>query len=94
MQQWSQDWQGSVFIPIRKKGNDKNVQNTAQLHSFHMLERKCLKYFKLGFNSVLCNNFQRYKLGLEKVQDSEIKLPTSTGSHRKLKDSRKTSTAS
>ena len=29
----------SVFIPIPKKGNAKNVQTTAQLHSFHMLAR-------------------------------------------------------
>ena len=27
----------SVFIPIPKKGNAKNVQTTAQLHSSHML---------------------------------------------------------
>ena len=31
-QQWPQDWKRSVFIPIPKKGNAKNVQTTAQLH--------------------------------------------------------------
>ena len=36
-QQWPQDWKRSVFIPIPKKGNAKNVQTTAQLHSSHML---------------------------------------------------------
>ena len=36
-QQWPQDWKRSVFIPTPKKGNAKNVQTTAQLHSFHML---------------------------------------------------------
>ena len=36
-QQWPQDWRRSVFIPILKKGNAKNVQTTAQLHSFHKL---------------------------------------------------------
>ena len=35
-QQWSQDWKRSVFIPITKKVKVKNVQTTAQLHSFHM----------------------------------------------------------
>ena len=29
-QQWSQDWKRSVFIPVPKKGNAKNVQTTAQ----------------------------------------------------------------
>ena len=36
-QQWPQDWKRSVFIPIPKKGNVKNAQTTAQLHSSHML---------------------------------------------------------
>ena len=36
-QQWPQDWKRSVFIPIPKKGNDKNIQTTAQLYSSHML---------------------------------------------------------
>ena len=36
-QQWPQHWQRSVFIPIPMKGNVKNAQTTAQLHSSHML---------------------------------------------------------
>ena len=36
-QQWPQDWKGSVFIPIPKKGNGKECQTNAQLHSSHML---------------------------------------------------------
>ena len=36
-QQWPQDWKKSVFIPILKKGNAKNAQTIAQLHSSHML---------------------------------------------------------
>ena len=36
-QQWPKDWKMSVFIPIPKKGNAKNVQTTAQLYSSHML---------------------------------------------------------
>ena len=36
-QQWPQDCKRSVFIPIPQKPMPKNVQTTAQLHSFHML---------------------------------------------------------
>ena len=36
-QQWPQDWERSVFIPIPKKAMPKNAQTTAQLHSSHML---------------------------------------------------------
>ena len=30
-QQWLQNWKSSVFIPIPRKGNAKNVQTTIQL---------------------------------------------------------------
>ena len=36
-QQWPQDWKRAVFIPISKKGNAKDAQTTAQLHSSHTL---------------------------------------------------------
>ena len=38
-QQWPQDWKKSVFIPIPKKGNGKNVQTTTQLHLSHALAK-------------------------------------------------------
>ena len=36
-------------------------------------------------------NFQMFKLDLEKAEEPEIKLPTSAGSSKKQKSSRKTS---
>ena len=36
-QQWPQDWKRSVFIPIPKKGNDKECSNYCTVHSSHML---------------------------------------------------------
>ena len=36
-QQWPRDWKRSVFIPVPKKGNAKNAQTTAQLHSSNTL---------------------------------------------------------
>ena len=38
-------------------------------------------------------NFQMFKLDLEKAEEAEIKLPTSAGSSKKHKSSRKTSAA-
>ena len=38
-EQLPKDWKRSVFIPNPKEGNAKDVQNTAQLHSSHMLAR-------------------------------------------------------
>ena len=53
----------------------KNVQTTAQLHSSHLLAKECLKFSKQGFNSTWINNFQMFKLDLEKAEEPEIKLP-------------------
>ena len=36
-QPWPQHWKRSVFIPIPKKGNAKEAQINAQLHSSHTL---------------------------------------------------------
>ena len=67
------------FIPIPKEGNAKNVQTTVHLHSFPMLARKCSKSFKTGLSIMWTDNFQMYKLDLEKAEEPEIKLPTSSG---------------
>ena len=91
-QQWPQDWKKSVFIPIPKKGNAKNVQTTIQLHSFHVLARLCSKSFKLGLSSTWIKNFQMYKLGFKETEELEIKLLTVIGSWRKQASFRKIST--
>ena len=53
----------------------------------------CSKSFKLGFSSTWTKSFQMYKLGLEKAQETEIKLPTFVGSYRKQGNSKKSSTS-
>ena len=60
----------------------KNVQTTAQLYSFHMLALSRSKSSKLGFNRTWTENFQMFKLDLEKAEEPEIKLPTSAGSEK------------
>ena len=62
-----------------------NVQTIRQLHSSPMLAKSCLKSWRT-------KNFQPSKLGLEKAEEPEIKLPTLAGSQRKQRNSRKTST--
>ena len=57
----------------QRKAMSKNVQTTAQLHSFPLLVRLCSKSFKLGFSSMGIKNFQMYKLDLEKAEESKIK---------------------
>ena len=69
----------SFYSNPQKKAMTKNVQTTVQLCLFHILARYCSKSFKLGFSSMWTNSFQIYKLGLEKAEELEIKLPTLVG---------------
>ena len=72
---------------------ERMSKTTTQLHAFPMLVRLCSKPFNLGFSSTCTKNFQMYKLGLEKAEEPGIKLPTSAGSSKKQRSSRKTSTS-
>ena len=83
---------GFSFQP-QKEAMPKNVQTTAHLHLSDTLAEYCSKFPKLGFSSTWTENFQMFKLDLEKAEEPEIKLPTSTGSLKKQESSRKTSTS-
>ena len=91
-QQWPQDQKTSVFIPIPKKGNAKECSNYCTIALISHASKVMLKFSKPGFNSTWTENFQMYKLGLEK-EEPQIKLPTSVGSSKKQESSRKTSTS-
>ena len=77
----------------QRRAMPKNVLTTIQLWSFHMLPGNAQNPFKLAFSSEWTKDFQRYKLDLEKAEESEIKLPTFTGSSKKQGNSRKISTS-
>ena len=74
-----------------KKAMLKNFQTAAQLYSSHMLAKQCSKFSKPGFSNMWTVNLQMFKLDLEKAEEPEIKLPTSTRSWKKQESSRKTS---
>ena len=73
----------------QRKAMSKNAQTTAQLHSYHTLEKECSNFSKPGFYSMWTLNFQMFKLVLEKAEEPEIKLSTSIGSSKKQESSRK-----
>ena len=64
-EQWPQNWIRSVFTPIPKKGNVKEHSN---YRIIALISHDCKVVLK------------RFKLDLEKVEELEIKLPTSAGS--------------
>ena len=87
--QWPRDWKRSVFIPIPKKGNAKECTNYLRIALISHTSKVMLKISQPGFNSMLTMNFQMFKLDLEKAEEPEIKLPTSSGSSKKQESSKK-----
>ena len=47
---------GQFSFQYQRRAIPKNVQTTAQLHSFHMLARSCSESSKLGFSSTWTKN--------------------------------------
>ena len=87
-QQWPQDWKRSVFIPIPKKGNAKECSNYQTIALMLHASKVMLKILQASLKQYVI-----FKLDLEKTEEPEIKLPTSTGSPKKQESSRKTSTS-
>ena len=92
-QQWSQDWKRSTLIPIPKKSSTKECANHWTIALISHASKIMLKCRVLGFSIMRAKNFQMFKLGLEKAEEPEIKLPIFAGSWRKQGNSRKTSTS-
>ena len=89
--QWSQDWKRSVFIPIPKKGNAKECSNYCTIALISHASKIMLKILQARLQQYTNQESPKYKLDLEKAEEPEIKLPTSTGSSKKQDNSRKTS---
>jgi len=82
-QLWPQVWKRSVFIPIPKKGNAKECSNYHTIALISHASQVMLKILQARVNSTWTENFQMFKLDLEKAEEPEIKLPTSIGSQKK-----------
>ena len=74
---------GQFSFQSQRKAMPNNLQTTAKLHWSHTLGKQCSKFSKPGFNSMWTVNLQMFRLDLEKEEEPEIKLPTSTGLSKK-----------
>ena len=79
----------SLFISIPKKGNAKEYSSSRTIVLISHASKVMLKTFQARLQQYV--HFQMYKLDLEKAEEPETKLPTSTGSLKKQESSRKTS---
>ena len=78
----------SVFIPIPKKGDDKEYSN---YHTIALISHASKAKFKIL--QARLQQYVNHELPdvQEKAEEPEIKLPTSAGSSKKQENSRKTS---
>ena len=73
-----------------------NAKECSDYHTTALIShasKVILKILQARLQQYITINLQMFKLNLEKAEESEIKLPTSTGSQRKHGNSRKTSTS-
>ena len=90
-QQWSQDWQRSVLIPISKKGNPKECSNSRTIALISHTSKVMLKILQARLQQYVNHELPDVQAVLEKAEEPEIKLATSAGSLKKQESSRKTS---
>ena len=79
----------SVFIPIPKKGSAKECSNYHTTALISHASKVMLKILQARRQRYKTKNFQMYKLGLEKAEEPETKLPTLVGPQRKPRNSRR-----
>ena len=85
-QQWPQDWKRSVFIPISKKGNAKKCSNYHTIALISHAGKVLLKIIQARLQQYVNRELPDIKLDLEKAEEPEIKLPTSSGSQKKQRN--------
>ena len=81
----------SVFIPIPKKGNDKEYSSCCTIALISHTSKVMLKILQARLQQYVNCELPVVQAGLRKGRGTEIKLPTSTGSPKKQVSSRKTS---
>ena len=82
---------GQFSFQSQRRAMPKNAQTTVALISY--VSKDMLKILQVRLQQ-WTENFQMYKLSLEKAEKPETRLPTFVGSWRKQGDSRRISTSS
>ena len=92
-QQWPQDGKRSVFIPVPKKGSAEECSNYRTIGLISHASKIMLKILQARLKQYMNCEIPDVKLVLEKAEEPEINIPTSSGSLKKQGSSRKTSTS-
>ena len=87
-QQWPQDRKRSILISIPKKGNAKECSDYHTIAFISHGSKVMLKILQARIQH-MSRELSDVQADLEKVEEPEIKLPTSSGSWKKQESSRK-----
>ena len=90
-QQWPQDWKKSVFIPIPKKGKDKECSNYCTIALISHARKVMLKILQARLQQYVNHELPDVQAGFRKGRGTKDQNPTSIGSLKKQESSRKTS---
>ena len=90
-QQWPQDWKRSVFIPLPKKGNAKECSDYHAIALISHASKIMLKILQARLQQYMNCELPDVQAGFRKGRGTRDQIPTSAGSSKKQKSSRKTS---
>ena len=88
-QQWPDNWKRLVFITIPKKGNAKECPNYHTIALISHASKVMLKILQDRIQEYAHSELLDVQAGFEKAEEPEIKWPTSAGSTKNQKHSRK-----
>ena len=81
-QQWPQVWKKSVFIPNPKKGNAKECSKNYTIALISHVSKVMLKILQARLQQYVNQELPDVQAGLEKAEESDIKLLTFIGSSK------------
>ena len=93
LQQWPQDWQRSVFIPISKKGNTKECSNYYTIALISHASKVMLKILHARLQQYVNQELPDVQAGFRKGRGTTDQIANISWKQRKQGDSRKASTS-
>ena len=89
-QQWPPDWKRSVFIPIPKKGNDKECSNYWIIALISHASKVMLNLLQARLQQYVSREFSDVQAGFRKGRGTRDQIANITGSLKEQESSRKT----
>ena len=90
---WPQDWKRSVFTPIAKKGNYRELCNYCTVAFISHATKLMLKILQAMPQQYINRELLHSQVGFRKGRGTKIKVPTSAGSLKNEESSRRSTSA-